>query len=121
MDISLYDFIVLFIIVPFLLFRFTDIPRWLFSRARKISPKRLLLAAALLGAAIGYEREFRGKGAGVRTHMLVAMGACLFMMISKYGMFIPSCFLIIVLRPALWFRSHTAPPGGPPLRRPVSP
>ena len=44
-----------------------------------------LLSAALLGAAIGYEREFRGKGAGVRTHMLVAMGACLFMLISKYG------------------------------------
>ena len=44
-----------------------------------------LLTAALLGAAIGYEREFRGKGAGVRTHMLVAMGACLFMLISKYG------------------------------------
>ncbi len=44
-----------------------------------------LVAAALLGAAIGYEREFRGKGAGVRTHMLVAMGACLFMLISKYG------------------------------------
>ena len=44
-----------------------------------------LLAAAGLGAAIGYEREFRGKGAGVRTHMLVAMGACLFMLISKYG------------------------------------
>ena len=44
-----------------------------------------LLAAAALGAAIGYEREFRGKGAGVRTHMLVAMGACLFMLISKYG------------------------------------
>ena len=44
-----------------------------------------LVAAAFLGAAIGYEREFRGKGAGVRTHMLVAMGACLFMLISKYG------------------------------------
>ena len=44
-----------------------------------------LLAAAVLGAAIGYEREFRGKGAGVRTHMLVAMGSCLFMLISKYG------------------------------------
>lgn len=44
-----------------------------------------LLAAALLGAAIGYEREFRGKGAGVRTHMLVCMGACIFMLISKYG------------------------------------
>lgn len=44
-----------------------------------------LLAAAALGAAIGYEREFRGKGAGVRTHMLVAIGSCLFMLISKYG------------------------------------
>jgi len=44
-----------------------------------------LVAAALLGAVIGYEREFRGKGAGVRTHMLVAVGACLFMLISKYG------------------------------------
>lgn len=44
-----------------------------------------LLTAALLGAAIGYEREFRGKGAGVRTHVLVSMGACLFMLISKYG------------------------------------
>lgn len=44
-----------------------------------------LVAAAILGAAIGYEREFRGKGAGVRTHMLVAIGACLFMLISKYG------------------------------------
>ena len=44
-----------------------------------------LVAAAALGAAIGYEREFRGKGAGIRTHMLVAMGSCLFMLISKYG------------------------------------
>lgn len=44
-----------------------------------------LLAAAVLGAAIGYEREYRGKGAGVRTHMLVCLGACLFMLISKYG------------------------------------
>lgn len=44
-----------------------------------------LLAAAALGAVIGYEREFRGKGAGVRTHMLVCIGACLFMLISKYG------------------------------------
>lgn len=44
-----------------------------------------LVSAAVMGAAIGYEREFRGKGAGVRTHMLVAMGACLFMLISKYA------------------------------------
>ena len=44
-----------------------------------------LLGAALLGAAIGYERELRGKGAGLRTHMLVALGSALFMTISIYG------------------------------------
>ena len=44
-----------------------------------------LVGAALLGAAIGYERELRGKGAGVRTHLLVALGSALFMIISQYG------------------------------------
>ena len=42
-------------------------------------------AAGVLGAVIGFERELRGKGAGVRTHLLVCMGACLFMLISQYG------------------------------------
>ena len=41
---------------------------------------RLLLAAAL-GAALGYERERHGKSAGVRTHMLVALGAALFVLV----------------------------------------
>ena len=44
-----------------------------------------MLGAALLGAAIGFEREVRGKGAGVRTHLLVALGSTLFMIISQYG------------------------------------
>lgn len=44
-----------------------------------------LLGAAILGSAIGYERELRGKGAGIRTHLLVGMGAALFMIISQYG------------------------------------
>ncbi len=44
-----------------------------------------LLAATAAGSLIGYEREFRGKGAGVRTHVLVALGSCLFMIISQYG------------------------------------
>ena len=44
-----------------------------------------LLTAALLGAAIGYEREFRAKNAGVRTHILVALGSALFMIISQFG------------------------------------
>ena len=34
-----------------------------------------LLIAALLGAILGFEREHKGKAAGVRTHMLVAGGA----------------------------------------------
>ena len=44
-----------------------------------------LMGAALIGAAIGYERELRAKGAGLRTHVLVAVGSCLFMLISQYG------------------------------------
>jgi len=43
---------------------------------------RLLLAAAL-GAALGYERERHGKSAGVRTHMLVAHGSALFVLVPE--------------------------------------
>ncbi len=42
---------------------------------------RLLLAAGL-GAAIGLEREYRRKAAGLRTNMLIAVGAALFMVMS---------------------------------------
>lgn len=38
---------------------------------------RILLAGAC-GATLGYEREINEKGAGLRTHMLISMGACLF-------------------------------------------
>lgn len=44
-----------------------------------------LVTAGLLGAVVGYERELRSKGAGLRTHVLVAMGSALFMIISQYG------------------------------------
>jgi putative Mg2+ transporter-C (MgtC) family protein len=37
-----------------------------------------MLAALALGALIGYQRERSGKAAGLRTHMLVAMGTTLF-------------------------------------------
>lgn len=33
-----------------------------------------LLIAAILGGILGFERESKGKAAGVRTHMLVALG-----------------------------------------------
>ena len=44
-----------------------------------------LLVAGLLGGAIGFEREFRAKEAGVRTHFIVALGSALFVIISQYA------------------------------------
>ena len=41
-----------------------------------------LLVAGTLGGLLGYERERKGKSAGLRTHMLVAIGAALFVLIS---------------------------------------
>lgn len=40
-----------------------------------------LAMAALLGGLIGLERERAGKDAGLRTHMLVALGAALFVVV----------------------------------------
>lgn len=45
---------------------------------------RLLLATAL-GAAIGYQRERAGKQAGLRTHVLISLGAALIAIVSVYG------------------------------------
>lgn len=42
-----------------------------------------LLLAALLGGLLGWERKAKGKSAGLRTHMLVALGAALFVMIPQ--------------------------------------
>ena len=42
---------------------------------------RLVLAAAL-GGAIGLEREYRRKPAGLRTNMLIALGSALFAVLS---------------------------------------
>jgi putative Mg2+ transporter-C (MgtC) family protein len=42
-----------------------------------------LLAAALLGGLLGAERESEGKPAGLRTHMLVGLGAALFVMAPR--------------------------------------
>lgn len=41
-----------------------------------------LLIAGLFGAAIGFEREMNHRPAGLRTHILIAMGACLFALVS---------------------------------------
>ena len=44
-----------------------------------------LLVAALLGCLIGFERERLLWAAGIRTHMLVSVGAALLMIVSAYG------------------------------------
>jgi putative Mg2+ transporter-C (MgtC) family protein len=44
-----------------------------------------LAVAAGLGAAIGVEREVREREAGIRTHLLVSLGSCLFTVVSAYG------------------------------------
>jgi putative Mg2+ transporter-C (MgtC) family protein len=44
-----------------------------------------LLVAAVLGGAIGLERELREREAGLRTHLLVSLGAAVFTVVSAYG------------------------------------
>ena len=44
-----------------------------------------IVVAALLGGAIGLEREYRSKEAGFRTHFLVGLGSGLLMVLSMHG------------------------------------
>jgi|GEM_PF-23334 len=44
-----------------------------------------LLLAGVLGGVIGWDREYRAKEAGLRTHFLVALGSALIMIVSQYG------------------------------------
>src|SRR5690349_10103882 len=43
----------------------------------------LVLAAVMLGGVLGFERAWRKKEAGLRTHMLVTLGAALFALVSQ--------------------------------------
>ena len=42
-----------------------------------------LVLAAFLGGLLGWERKQKGKDAGIKTHMLVALGAALFVLIPQ--------------------------------------
>jgi putative Mg2+ transporter-C (MgtC) family protein len=44
-----------------------------------------LFVAAVLGGAVGLERELRERQAGLRTHLVVCVGAALFTLVSAYG------------------------------------
>jgi putative Mg2+ transporter-C (MgtC) family protein len=58
-----------------------------------------LLVAAVLGSLVGFERERLLWAAGIRTDMLVCVGACLFMIVSAYG-FAPVLGPNVVLDPS---------------------
>jgi putative Mg2+ transporter-C (MgtC) family protein len=45
-----------------------------------------LTVAVVLGGLLGYERELRGTSAGLRTHMLVALGSALFILVPLQAM-----------------------------------
>ena len=53
---------------------FVEIPAWDLTLR--------IVVAAILGMAVGFEREFRRKPAGMRTHMLVASGSAAFIVIT---------------------------------------
>jgi len=44
-----------------------------------------LVLAAVLGGAVGFEREMREREAGLRTHVLVSVGSALFFLVSAYA------------------------------------
>lgn len=44
-----------------------------------------LFVACICGACVGYERSLRQKEAGLRTHIILSLGSCLAMIVSKYG------------------------------------
>ncbi len=44
-----------------------------------------MVLAVLLGGVVGYQRQQRGKAAGIRTHALVTLGSTLFTILSRFG------------------------------------
>lgn len=62
-----------------LLHEFSDLPS--VEQITRVALR--LVIAAILGGLLGWEREQRGKAAGVRTHMLVALGAALFVLVPQ--------------------------------------
>ena len=44
-----------------------------------------IVLTVMLTGFIGYEREKKGRTAGLRTHIIVGVGSCIIMIISIYG------------------------------------
>ena len=61
----------------------TEPPFLLPSLAEALNIATRLVAATVLGGVVGYEREREHKAAGLRTHMLVALGSALFVLAAR--------------------------------------
>jgi putative Mg2+ transporter-C (MgtC) family protein len=66
-----------------------------------------LLVAALLSGLIGYERQLTRKEAGLRTHMLVAIGSAL--LVSLTDVVAQHALLLLPATPAAGFQLQIAP------------
>ena len=62
-----------------------------------------MLATFLLCLTLGAERHLRHKDAGVKTHVLVGLGSCLFTLVSAYG-FAPITARTLRWTPVVWPR-----------------
>ncbi len=62
-----------------------EILQWLYQNFIVDSYVLRMLLACFCGSIIGLERSRRQKDAGIRTHMIVALGSALIMIVSKYG------------------------------------
>ncbi len=60
---------------------------WLFEHIGEWDYLVRIVVACLCGGLVGLERTKRLKEAGIRTHIIVALGATLIMVVSKYGFF----------------------------------
>jgi len=58
---------------------FSDVPE--LGEALRLTVR--LVLAAVLGGILGFERERSGKAAGLRTHMLVALGSAVFILVPQ--------------------------------------
>lgn len=62
-----------------------EVLNWLYQNVIVDSYIIRMFTACLCGALIGFERSRRQKDAGLRTHIIVALGSALIMIVSKYG------------------------------------
>lgn len=75
------------------MFNVTETFAGLFAPLQSISyPSALarLVLALLLSAAIGWEREVKARSAGLRTHMLIALAACMFTLVAMELTYFPA-------------------------------